>query len=41
MIKQNVAVHLDWPIMEDVGASDSVGLETGYWKGHSLGSMKF
>ena len=30
---------LIWPINEDIG--DSVGLGIGYWKGHSLGSMKY
>ena len=30
-----------WPIVEDVGISDNVKLETGSGRGHCLASMKF
>ena len=29
------------PVRGDVGITDSVGLETGHWRGHSLASVKF
>ena len=38
---QNVAVRLDLAVIRDVGVADSVGLETGSWRGHCLASMRF
>ena len=36
----HVVVRLDLACHRDVGAAESVGLETGSWRGHSLASMK-
>ena len=31
---------LIWPMLEDAGVTDSVGLETGSWRSHCLASIK-
>ena len=40
-LKQVLQFILIWLVLEDIGAQNSVALETGYWRGHSLGSIKF